>query len=125
MASAMIIRAILIATVASFTLAVAPPARCQSTAPRADHHQHLQSANDVELANSALPPIAVPADIARLLRKREQRWNQPRALEELFTESSQVFTGGNPGWAQGAQRSAEHLSQRFAQPYLLTPTAAH
>ena len=106
------------------TLAAASSTRCQPAAPRADHHQHLQSPNAVELANRVLPPIAVPDDVARLLREREDRWNQSSALEKLFTESSQVFTAASPGWAQGPRRSAEFLSRRFARPYRLTPTAS-
>jgi len=121
---ATVIRALLIATVTGLTLAAAWPSRCEPAAPRADHHQHLQGPNAVELANRILPSIVLPDDVARLLHEREDQWNQASALEKLFTESSQVFTGASPGWAQGARRSAEFLSRRFARPYRLTPTAA-
>jgi predicted TIM-barrel fold metal-dependent hydrolase len=118
-------RAWLLSAVACVTFANASLVSCQPITPRADHHQHLQSPYAVALANTTLSSIAVPAEVERLLRKREERWNQPAALQELFTQSSQVFTGGNPGWAQGAGRSAEFLSTRFARPYTLTPTGSH
>lgn len=106
--------------------AAAPAAVPQpgSVAPAADHHEHLISPAAAKLGSARpLPPVRVPAALARLLHERGQRWNDTATLAELYTDSSIVFDARWPDWWRGRSAVATHLTKRFARPYALTPTA--
>ena len=81
-----------------------PPERLT---PAADHHLHLFSPADAALVTPpVLPEVALPDDVAQLVRERQRRWNDVPALAQLYTEDALFFSGGNIGWAQGAQEAA-------------------
>lgn len=89
-----------------------------------DHHQHLVSPAGVVWLNRGLfPDLALPEDLARLLRQRAERWNDKTALAELYTEDSLVLPREEPGWLRGRSAVAGHLSTLFARAYRLTPIA--
>ncbi|MDF1505741.1 amidohydrolase family protein, partial [Roseisolibacter sp. H3M3-2] len=71
------------------------------------------------------PPVAAPADVAALLRRREAAWNDPRALAALYAPDAVVQLAGNPGsgWARGPATIAAYLAdgRRFARAYRLEP----
>lgn len=62
------------------------------------------------LLNGPVPPpaAAVPEDIARLLRLRAERWDDPKALAELYTEDAVALLASTPtfGWARGRAAAA-------------------
>lgn len=95
-------------------------------APAADHHQHLLSAEAAKLGGEhPLPAIDVPAEIAKLLADRAAHWNDKKALEDLFTEDSVVYTLDDHNWIKGRTDVADFLGGRFARPYTVTPVAVH
>lgn len=98
---------------------VAPPS-CD-VAPAADHHQHLLSAEAAKLGGDPpLPPVAAPPEIARLLADRAAHWNEPKAIADLFTEDSVVYSTEH-NWIRGRAAVAEYLGGRFARAYDVTP----
>lgn len=91
--------------------------------PVADHHQHLISPAAAKRGNEpALPAIALPEDLARLLRLREERWNDKTTLAELLTEEAVVLDRA-PGWIRGREDAAAYLGTLFARPYRITPVS--
>jgi predicted TIM-barrel fold metal-dependent hydrolase len=89
--------------------------------PAADHHQHLTSAEAAKLGgDQPLPAIAAPPDIARLLADRTAHWNDAKALADLFTEDSVVYSTDH-NWIRGRAAVAEYLGGRFARTYDVTP----
>lgn len=89
--------------------------------PAADHHQHLISAEAAKLGGDhPLPAIAAPPDIARLLADRTAHWNDAKALADLFTEDSVVYSTDH-NWIRGRDAVAEYLGGRFARSYDVTP----
>jgi predicted TIM-barrel fold metal-dependent hydrolase len=95
-------------------------------APAADHHQHLLSAEAAKLGGE--PPLAavdVPPEIAQLLADRAAHWNDKKALQDLFTEDSIVYTFDDHNWIKGREAVADFLGGRFARAYTVTPVAVH
>src|ERR1043166_1217213 len=87
-------------------------------APAADHHQHLLSAEAAKLGGD--PPLAavdVPPEVAQLLADRATHWNDKKALQDLFTEDSVVYTFDDHNWIKGRDAVADYLGGRFAHPY--------
>ncbi|HEY2027996.1 MAG TPA: amidohydrolase family protein [Myxococcales bacterium] len=91
--------------------------------PLIDHHQHLFSPDDALLVNGPplLPAIALPEDLAALLRARESAWNSPPALEKLFARDSVLLGGQTAGWIAGRSAVVEELSRLFSKPYRMIP----
>jgi predicted TIM-barrel fold metal-dependent hydrolase len=106
-------------------MAAATPAAAQKPGlppPRVDHHQHLLSPEGAALlAPAPLPAVELPPELARLLRRLEEGWNDKAALAQLFTEDSLVFTSEGPEWIRGRAAVAEDLSTRFSRAYRFTP----
>src|SRR6476469_2262544 len=97
-----------------------------NVAPAADHHQHLLSVEAAKLGGE--PPLAavdVPPEIAQLLADRAAHWNDKKALEDLFTEDSVVYTFDDHNWIKGRAAVADYVGGRFARPYTVTPVAVH
>jgi predicted TIM-barrel fold metal-dependent hydrolase len=95
-----------------------------AAAPRADHHQHLLSPAGAELEKPAvLTPVEVPAEIAELLRKVEQHWNDVAGLQELMTDDSFLLSAQDARIAKGRAAVAQFLGTRFARGYRFTPVA--
>jgi ketosteroid isomerase-like protein len=103
----------------------APPS-C-NIAPAADHHQHILSAEAAKLGGEHPLPaaVSVPPEIAQLLADRAAHWNDKKALQELFTEDSVVYTFDDHNWIQGRAAVADYLGGRFARAYNVTPVAVH
>src|ERR1051325_4864824 len=68
-----------------------------------------------------LPAVKVPDDVARLLSERSKRWNDAKALAELFTEDCTVLDPEDAMWIRGREAAAQFLSTRFARAYEITP----
>ena len=96
-------------------------------APLVDHHQHLISAATVAMIHGerTAPAIAVPQDIAAVLRKREDARRDRAALASLFTADAHVVVAPAlpHGWLLGATTAASYLSERLTGRFTLTPTA--
>jgi len=92
--------------------------------PAADHHTHIMSPTAVKLVNDPpLPEIELPADLARLLRAKENGWQDKAALAGLYTEDSVVFDFRETRWMKGRDDVATYLSKNFARPFRITPIA--
>ena len=113
------LRALLALALLSSACAHAPAA--SRPAPRVDHHQHLLSPAGAVLMNAALPPVEPPPEVAHLLEQRAARWNDPRALGELYVENALALSTEAPGWLRGREAVAAYLGARFARPFRLTP----
>ncbi|HEX8410751.1 MAG TPA: amidohydrolase family protein [Thermoanaerobaculia bacterium] len=96
-------------------------------APKVDRHQHILSADIAAIFNgpAPLPTVAVPDDLARLLRLRGERWNDANALAELYTENAVVLRdfGPNFGWIRGRAEAATTLGMTYGRPFTITPAA--
>jgi predicted TIM-barrel fold metal-dependent hydrolase len=94
------------------------------TVPLIDYHQHLLSPAGAELVNRPLlPAVELPQDLARLLHKIEEGWNDKAALADLYTEDSLALSVDSPGWMRGRAAVAASLSATFARAYRMTPVA--
>lgn len=92
--------------------------------PAADHHTHLLSPTAAATISEApLPTVVVPDAIATLLRERTARWNDAKALAEVYTDDAIVLDPDDPGWIRGSAAAARYLSTRFSKPYEITPVA--
>src|SRR5687767_13323445 len=112
-------RFLLTAVLAMATLSTAAAAAQQ---PVADHHTHLMSPSAVKLVNDPpLPEIALPEDLARLLRAKEKGWNDKAALAGLYTEDSLLFDFRETRWIKGRDEVATYMSENFARPFRITP----
>jgi predicted TIM-barrel fold metal-dependent hydrolase len=90
--------------------------------PAADHHTHLLSPTAAKLVNDPpLPEIALPEDLARLLRAMEKGWNDKSALTALYTEDSLVFDFRETRWIKGRDEVTTYMSENFARPFRITP----
>jgi predicted TIM-barrel fold metal-dependent hydrolase len=89
--------------------------------PTADHHQHLMSPAAAK-AGYPLPLAAVelPADLARLLAQRAERWRDAAALKQLYTPDAWVLDYPMPGWYSGPDASSR-LTGAFLGANKLTP----
>jgi predicted TIM-barrel fold metal-dependent hydrolase len=96
-------------------------------APKVDHHQHILSADVATLFNgpAPLPAVTLPDDLARLMRLRAERWSDPKALAELYTEKAVVLRnfGQNFGWVRGRAEAAATMGQTYGRPFTITPVA--
>jgi predicted TIM-barrel fold metal-dependent hydrolase len=100
----------------------APPPATANTAPIVDYHQHLLSVATADrVSPPPLPAIVLPEDLARLLRERAQRWNDPTMLAQLYIKDSLALGTESPGWIRGQAAIAAYLSARFASAYQMTP----
>lgn len=98
------------------------PTALAQLAPVADHHMHVLSPAAAEHnSEKPLPAVKVPEDVARLLAERTKRWNDPKALAELFTEDSMVLDPDDAMWIRGRERGAAYLGAIFAKPYEIRP----
>ena len=100
----------------------APPPAAVNTAPIVDHHQHLLSvATADQVSPPPLPAIALPEDLARLLRERAERWSDATMLAQLYSKDSIALGTESPGWIRGPAAIAGYFTARFARAYQLTP----
>ncbi len=93
--------------------------------PAVDHHQHLLSPAAARLLNAVegsvdQKPVELPAEVSELLRQREAAWNDAKALSSLYSEDAIVV---EDGVITGRKAAVEHISDRFARPYRITPVA--
>jgi predicted TIM-barrel fold metal-dependent hydrolase len=62
----------------------------ERTGPRADHHQHLLSPEMAQVAaqgdKALLDPVALPSEMAELIRRRAAAWSDPAALAQLYSD---------------------------------------
>lgn len=94
--------------------------------PRADHHQHLWSPRSAAEGTEPLPAVAVPADIAALLRRRAELWRDLDALQALYTPDAVAVGLELPNVAIGSTRSARAvgwIGGNLYEPYTLTPVS--
>lgn len=91
------------------------------TGPVADHHQHLLSpASAARGSDKPLPAIEIPDELARLLREREQHWNDKAALANLYTEDS-LLLDREGSWVRGREDVAAYIGSLYRAAYRLTP----
>jgi predicted TIM-barrel fold metal-dependent hydrolase len=98
-------------------------AALQRIGPAVDHHQHLLSPAGAALlerfeGGGALDPVAVPSEVADLLKRRSEVWNDAAALAEIYAEDA-ILVENRP--IAGRKQVAQHLSQRFGRAYSLIP----
>jgi predicted TIM-barrel fold metal-dependent hydrolase len=110
-------------TLSLLMLLAAAPDRVAPVAPIVDYHQHLVSPAGAALLNHLSPSVELPQDVARLLHRVEDGWNDKAALADLYTEDSLVLDDDRPGWIRGRAEVAAYLSSRFIRAYRLTPLA--
>lgn len=98
-----------------------------ASVPAVDHHQHLVSPAVATLLNGPVPPpaVAIPEDVARLLRLRAERWDDPKALEELYTDHAVALLDTTPtfGWVRGQAAVAAAVGSTYARPFTITPVS--
>jgi predicted TIM-barrel fold metal-dependent hydrolase len=118
-------RALAVLVLLTAACASTTPPSC-NVAPAADHHQHLLSAEAAKLGGEPLlAAVDVPPEIAQLLADRAAHWNDKKALADLFTEDSVVYTFDDHNWIAGRAAVVDYLGGRFARPYAITPVAVH
>ncbi len=104
-----------------------PEPRVASEGPIVDHHQHLQSAARARIANGPpeLPAVALPPELADLVRRRGTHWNDPVKLAELYTSQPLLLVnmGIKAGYASTPAAAAMYLTTRIGGAYQLTPVA--
>jgi predicted TIM-barrel fold metal-dependent hydrolase len=105
---------------ASLTRTIPAPERI---GPAVDHHQHLLSAAGAALlekfeGGGALVPVAVPTEVADLLKRRTDAWNDAATLAEIYAEDA-ILLENRP--IAGRKQVAEHVSQRFGRAYSMIP----
>jgi predicted TIM-barrel fold metal-dependent hydrolase len=69
--------------------------------------------------------VPVPPAIAPLIADRLAHWNDKKALQDLVTEDSVVYTYDDHTWIRGRAEVADYLGGLFARPYTITPIAVH
>ncbi|HEY0140686.1 MAG TPA: amidohydrolase family protein [Thermoanaerobaculia bacterium] len=98
-----------------------------ATPPLVDHHQHIISGQAAQLFNGPLPlpAMALPDDLARLMRLRAERWDDEKGLAELYSENAVALRnyGQQFGWERGRADVARLVSQTYARPFTITPAA--
>lgn len=109
--------------------ALAPAARGQDRfpVPLVDHHQHLFSPPKAKLVyDQPLPAVALPPELAALVREREKAWNDAAALARLLTEDGVLLNTQDEdqtSWIKGREAAAKELAIYFEGPYRITPVA--
>lgn len=97
--------------------------------PLVDHHQHLFSpAKAKTVYDPPLPPVALPEDLARVVRERARAWNDKTMLAALYAEDALLLNTLDedfPTWMRGRAAVAEELTRYFDDPYRITPVAFH
>ena len=88
-----------------------------------DHHQHLLSPAGAALlekfeGGGPLAPVAVPTEVADLLKRRSDAWNDAAALAEIYTQDAMLLEN-RP--IVGGKEVASHVSKRFGRGYSLIP----
>jgi predicted TIM-barrel fold metal-dependent hydrolase len=92
--------------------------------PLIDYHRHLQSPAAAERgAETPLPTVELPQDLARLLIERTERWNNASALAELYTEQSTLLDPAGPRWLRGRLDVSTRMAGMFRAAYRVTPIA--
>jgi predicted TIM-barrel fold metal-dependent hydrolase len=103
-------------------LLLSTAAAAETLGPAADHHMHAISPTAAAFnSEKPLPAVTVPDEVARLLSERSKRWNDAKALAELFTEDCTVLDPEDAMWIRGREAAAQFLSTRFARAYEITP----
>lgn len=97
----------------------------EAFAPIADHHIHLLSpAAAAWKTPPPLPEITLPDDLARVLRARNERRKDQKALEEIYTPDALYYKGGAAGWARGEKAAAGRVVWTISDfPYRIAPVA--
>jgi predicted TIM-barrel fold metal-dependent hydrolase len=104
--------------------ALAADAPAPLRAPRVDYHQHLLSPEAARRdEEKPLPAIELPADLSRLLQRREQGWDDKAALADLYTEDSLLLDHDEHTWLHGRDAVTTYIGGRFARPYRITPVS--
>ncbi|MDQ4122377.1 MAG: amidohydrolase family protein [Acidobacteriota bacterium] len=92
--------------------------------PFADYHKHLKSPIIARGERKPfLPAVEVPEELARLLRERTLRFDNPKTIAELYTENAMLHDSREPGWFQGRQGVANFVVTRFRATYQITPVS--
>ena len=92
-----------------------------SIVPRIDHHKHLMGPGALGGDTRALlPPVAVPDDVAGLLRRLEARYDDAAAIRELYTENAVLHDSRVPAWYHGRQAVGSFVTGRFRAPVTYT-----
>jgi predicted TIM-barrel fold metal-dependent hydrolase len=68
-----------------------------------------------------LPPVAVPAEVQRLVGALESRWNDAKALAPLFTEQSVMIDSRSGTFTRGREAVAARVAEIFARPFRIVP----
>ena len=118
--------ALLLASAAGPALAQGSPsaaaARSVVNGPLVDHHQHLLSPTAAQrLAPPAFEAVQLPPELAAVLSERARVWNDPAALERLYTEDAMLRQERNPSWMRGRKAVADNVAALFARAHRITP----
>ncbi|MBA3579156.1 MAG: amidohydrolase family protein [Gemmatimonadaceae bacterium] len=70
-----------------------------------------------------LPPIALPVELANVLRNRAEAWNDSARLGALYTQDAIVLDGDGPEWLRGRAAVAGYMSALFGRVHRVTPVA--
>lgn len=93
--------------------------------PLVDYHRHIMSPAAARLsAETPLPAVEVPEDLARVLRERTEHWNDSTALARLYTERAVLLDPTGPRWVRGRRAVTERVARYFRRAsYGMTPVA--
>ena len=92
-----------------------------SIVPRVDHHKHLMGPLALGGDTRALlPAVAVPDDIAGMLRRLEERYDSPSAIRELYAENAVLHDSRVRAWYPGRQAVGSFITGRFRAPVTFT-----
>ena len=92
--------------------------------PLIDYHRHLRSPAAAEReAQTPLPTVELPQDLARLLIDRTERWNNAAGLAQLYTEHSTLLDPTGPRWLRGRLDVSARMASFFRAAYRDTPIA--
>src|SRR5262245_31787074 len=118
-------------------LAIAPvagPSSAQLSGPKVDHHQHLLSPDLAPIMargeESEFKAVALPPDMADLLRRRTAAWNDSAALAKLYSDQVVLAQYADQtlllqdATTSGRGAVSGYLAKRvFARAYTITPFA--
>lgn len=92
-------------------------------APLVDHHLHLLSPAGVAFKTPPfLPEVKLPEILARIVGERQRRWNDQKALAELYTENSLYLSSRTDGWVRGREATAGYIKWTVSDtPYYIKP----
>jgi hypothetical protein len=92
--------------------------------PLVDYHQHLASPEGVKLLNRAQPPVELPADIASMMSRMVEHWNQPEALADLYTSDAVALANLNKpldAWIKGRAEVSRYTGGVYGRPHHAGP----